>query len=212
MTSLTALDDLITSRSLLKHPFYLRWSAGELTLKELRTYAKEYFRLIERIPGIVARVRERTEDKALRLRIAENQREEQQHVELWKRFARSLGVSEFELLSHHASSKTEAAIRTLEAVAEKDFGSGAAAMYALELELPKIAATKKDGLCRFYGLTSEDAHAYFDEHLNEEEHLQVWRAIEVDAKSAEASCDASLCAQHEVLDAVCEACGIALQC
>ena len=56
---------------------------------------------------------------------------------------------------------------------------------ALEAELPKIAKTKKDGLCAWYNLASEDAQIYFDEHLKEEEHLQVWRGVPVDPKRGE---------------------------
>ena len=57
--TLSTLDPFIASMSLLKHPFYQKWSKGELTKGDLAFYAKEYFHLVERIPGIVARVHER---------------------------------------------------------------------------------------------------------------------------------------------------------
>ncbi len=211
-TSVTSFDGLIAQRSVLKHPFYVRWSAGELTIDHLCFYAKEYFRLVERIPGIVERVRDCVEDRELRDRIHRNVVEEQEHVGLWKRFARSLGLSERELLAHKVSAKTQEAIRTLEELAEMGSDEGMAAMYALEKELPAIAQAKKDGLTRFYGLTSSDAHIYFDEHLGEEKHLEVWRAKDVDAERSRIAATTSLTAQHAILDAVCEACGIPLLC
>ncbi len=209
---LSALDPLIADKSLLKHPFYVAWSKGELTLGDLRVYAKEYFHLVQRIPGIVARVGERVSDRHLQGQIAENMREEQEHVDLWKRFAWSLGLSEQELLSHQPSEKVQKAVDTLEKLAEQGQDEGITAMYALEAELPAIAQTKKQGLCDFYGLVSEDAQIYFDEHLKEEKHLEVWRAFDVNAKAANASAATSLTAQNQVLDAVCDACGISMTC
>jgi pyrroloquinoline quinone (PQQ) biosynthesis protein C len=81
-------------------------------------------------------------------------------------------------------------------------------MYSMEAELPKIAKTKKEGLCAWYNLSSEDAQIYFDEHLKEEEHLKVWRSAAVDAARSQTIAKKSLQAQNKVLDGVCELCGI----
>lgn len=211
-TALSSFDSLIASRSLLKHPFYVKWSKGELTLDDLRIYAKEYFHLVERIPGVVARVAERVADAELKGQILQNMVEEQEHVELWKRFAKSLGLSGDELTAHVPSQKVQDAVTMLEQTAESGMDEGITAMYALEAELPAIAQTKKDGLCSFYGLDSEDAQIYFDAHLHEEEHLKVWRSFSVNAARAETAATTSLNAQNQVLDAVCEACGISMVC
>ena len=212
MNTLTSLHDLIATQSLLKHPFYQKWSKGELTKEDLAFYAKEYFHLVERIPGIVARVHERATDAQSRLKISGNIMEEQEHTKLWKRFARSLGISEKELLAHVPSMKTQQAIRSLEKTCEESFEAGVAAVYAIELELPKIAETKKQGLSDFYGLTSEDAQIYFDEHLKEEEHLQVWRSMPMEACDLTEAARTSMAAQNQVLDAVCEGRGISMDC
>lgn len=205
---LSSLDSLIRSRTLLEHPFYKRWSAGKLTKDELKIYAKEYFHLVERVPGIVERVRDRVQEPAMRARIDQNVVEEQEHVELWKRFAKSLGISERELTSYEPSAMARKAVASIEKLVEESADAGISAVYAMELELPAIAATKKQGLCDFYGLTSDDAHAYFDEHLCEEEHLKVWRIRPVDEATARRSATVSLSAQHTVLDAVCKKAGI----
>src|SRR3989338_3233981 len=102
---LSQFDSLIASKSLLKHPFYQKWSKGELTLNDLKIYAKEYFHLVERIPGVVASVAERAKTKNLKTQIEKNVTEEQEHVELWKRFAKSLGISETELTAYVPSDK-----------------------------------------------------------------------------------------------------------
>lgn len=211
MNNLSQFDSLIASRSLLKHPFYQKWSKGELTMDDMKVYAKEYFHLVERIPGMVASVRDRAADRDLKDQIDENVREEQEHVELWKRFAKSVGVPEAELLAHQPSDIVVKAVATLEKACEGTFSEGVSAIYALELELPAIATTKKQGLSDFYGLTSEDAQIYFDEHLKEEKHLDVWRAMPVEG-DLEQAVDCSLTAQNQVLDGVCEICGISLHC
>lgn len=208
---LSVLDPIIASKSLLKHPFYVKWTKGELTLQDLRVYAKEYFHLVERIPGIVARVRDRAPETAMRAMIDENRREEEEHVELWKRFAHSLGISQEELASHAPSQKTVDAVESLETLAEISYENGVVGMYALERELPAIAQTKKDGLCAFYGLASEDAQVYFDEHLKEEKHLEVWQSLPLPSCAA-AAAQISLAAQNQLLDAVCEECGISMAC
>lgn len=208
---LSQFDSLIASRSLLKHPFYQKWSKGELTLKDMKVYAKEYFHLVERIPGMVASVRDRAKDRNLKTMIDRNVREEQHHVELWKRFAKSVGVTENELSEYQPSAIVRSAVQNLEQTCQGTFSEGVAAIYALELELPAIAKTKKEGLCDFYDLTSEDAQIYFDEHLNEEKHLDVWRSMPIEGDLEQAT-ESSLDAQNQVLDGVCKICGIEMDC
>ena len=214
MTTLQVFDDLIASRSLLLHPFYVKWSNGELSMDDMNVYAKEYFHLARRIPGIVERVRDRAQEQSPHMiaMIEENMEEEQEHVDLWKRFANSLGITNEELEAYQPSATVQEAVTALEEVAEGTFEDGIAAMYALEKELPEIAQTKKDGLCKFYGLESEDAHIYFDEHLKEEKHIAVWLSVQVDDAQAETAVRKSLDAQNKVLDAVCEVAGIDCEC
>ncbi len=209
---LSTLDPFIASRSVLRHPFYLKWSAGELTMDDMRVYAKEYFHLVSRIPGIVAAVAGRIDDPSLKSQVEQNAAEETEHVELWKRFARSVGVSDQELSDYEPSALARAAVSKLEERAAAGVEEGIVAMYALERELPAIAETKKRGLEEFYGLTSEDAHIYFDEHLKEEQHLDVWRSFDLRGDDLLDAAGVSLDAQHQVLDAVCQVAGIEYHC
>lgn len=214
--SLTHLDEFITSKGLLTHYFYeQKWNNGELTKDELALYAKEYFHLAKAVPGIVSRVKDRAVERGrtdLLSHIDSNIEEETEHIELWKRFAKSLDVSEAELESYVPHQLTQEAVSELEELAEGSLEDGVTAMYAMELTLPEIAQSKKDGLCKHYNLTSEDAHIYFDEHLNEEEHFAVWRKVEVDPVRSMQVAKASLRAQHKVLDGVCEVSGFCISC
>ena len=216
--SLTHLDDFITSKSLLTHYFYeQKWNMGELTQDELALYAKEYFHLAKAVPGIVSRVQSRAEDRGMTDLVSDiekNVAEETEHIDLWKRFASSVGVSAEELESHEPHQFTKEAVAEIEELADGSLEDGVTAMYAMELALPAIAKTKKDGLCKHYNLpeSNADAHVYFDEHLNEEEHFSVWRKIEVDPVRAMYITKASLRSQHKVLDGVCEVSGFCISC
>ena len=215
-TSLEQLDDFIRSKGLLTHYFYeQKWNNGELSKEERAVYAKEYFHLAKRVPVIVTNVRDRAiarGETALVTEIEKNIVEETEHIELWKRFSLSLGVSEEDLENYNPHELTKEAVNELEELSKGSFEDGVTAMYAMELTLPEISQTKKDGLCKHYDLNSEDAHVYFDEHLNEEEHFAVWRKVEVDPVRAMTITKASLKAQHKVLDGVCEMCGFCVTC
>ncbi|PIR53674.1 pyrroloquinoline quinone biosynthesis protein PqqC [Candidatus Peregrinibacteria bacterium CG10_big_fil_rev_8_21_14_0_10_42_8] len=214
--SLQQLDEFIRNNGLLTHYFYeQKWNNGELTKDQLALYAKEYFHLAKRVPVIVSNVRDRAiarGDTALVAEIEKNIEEETEHIELWKRFSRSLGLSEQDLESYEPHRLTKEAVNELEELSKGSFEDGVTAMYAMELTLPEISQTKKEGLSKHYNLTSEDAHVYFDEHLNEEEHFSVWRKVEVDPVRAKTIIQASLKAQHKVLDGVCEMCGFCVTC
>jgi len=214
--SLQQLDEFIRSNGLLTHYFYeQKWNNGELTKDELALYAKEYFHLAKRVPVIVSNVRDRAiarGDSSLLAEIEKNIEEETAHIDLWKRFSSTLGVSEDDLENHVPHALTQEAVNELEELSKGSFEDGVTAMYAMELTLPEISQTKKEGLSKHYNLTSEDAHVYFDEHLNEEEHFSVWRKVEVDPTRAKTITQASLKAQHKVLDGVCEMCGFCVTC
>lgn len=212
MFSLTDLDALIAARSLLKHPFYQRWSRGQLTQGDLQTYVKEYFHLVQRVPSFVTSIRDRITDQKKRAEVEQNRVEEQEHIALWEDFAESLGVTREELSAYVPSRKTQEAMLEMDRLSRESEESGVAAMYALERELPEIAQTKKDGLCRFYNLTSSRAHRYFDEHLKEAKHLHVWQSFTITAEKAIPAAEGSMDAQNKVLDAVCEIRGISMDC
>lgn len=197
----TKLDALVSERSLLKHPFYRAWSAGELSQDSLAGYAKEYFQLVKTVPGLVDDVRRHAPPR-MQDELAAHRDEEEAHVNEWARFAGALGVSAADLAAHEPRPETRRALATLTAATSSSYEAGAAALYALELEIPKIAQTKMDGLGAFYGLASDDALSYFRLHAEADvRHAATWRAqLGPDDVRATAAASASLDAQHLLLD------------
>jgi pyrroloquinoline-quinone synthase len=204
------IDTEIEKHSLLKHPFYKMWSEGKLTIDHLQGYSREYFQLVKIVPKFVESIAQaagkpgKPDDDS----ITNNAREEAEHVELWARFAMALGVSRNDLVSYGGSEKTNEAVGKLMGLAGLPFEEAVAAMYAYEMELPKISRSKIDGLKNLYGMDSEDATKYFEIHEEADvRHAQVWREIlqRIPSEKHETVINAaikSLQAQNMLLDSV----------
>src|SRR6267378_3018517 len=93
------IDEEIERRSLLKHPFYEMWTQGKLTREHLSGYSMEYFQLVKAVPEMVENIEENS-GNSFKQEIAGNLREESEHVNLWTKFAVSLGVSNRELIAY----------------------------------------------------------------------------------------------------------------
>jgi pyrroloquinoline-quinone synthase len=203
------IDLEIEKHSLLKHPFYKMWSEGKLTIDHLQGYSKEYFQLVKIIPQFVESIAKKTansDDEGSS--IAKNAREEAEHIELWIRFATALGVSRSDIVNYGGLEKTKEAVAKLMTLGNFTFEQAVAAMYAYEMELPKISRSKIDGLKKFYSVDSEDATKYFEVHEEADvRHARLWREIlqQIPAEKHEAALRAaieSLKAQNMLLDSV----------
>ncbi|MDQ3909125.1 MAG: iron-containing redox enzyme family protein [Thermoproteota archaeon] len=197
----------IEKHSLLKHSFYKMWSEGKLTIEHLQGYSKEYFQLVKIVPKFVESIAEARGNSGT---LTNNAHEEAEHIELWVKFATALGVSRSDLISYGGSEKTNEAVAKLMGLADLEFEEAVAAMYAYEMELPKISRSKIDGLKKLYGMDSEDATKYFEIHEEADvRHAQVWREIlqRIPLERHEAAINAaikSLQAQNMLLDSVYE--------
>lgn len=170
------IDELIEKQSLLKHPFYVMWSEGKLTIDSLNGYSKEYFQLVKSVPLFVGAIIQQGPDY-VKSELESNQKEEAEHIKPWMKFAGALGVSQEELEKYGGLEKTGKAVSELSSLMNS-FEGGAAAMYALEQEIPKISLTKIEGMRKFYDMTSDDAIEYFRLHAEADiRHAATWRRI-----------------------------------
>ena len=209
MTGVVELINIeIEKQSLLKHPFYQMWSEGKLNANHLQGYSKEYFNLVQAVPEFVRNIRGLTNDASLEGMLAQNLREESDHVEAWMKFAISLGVSRDELLNHRSARKTREAVLALNSLTRLSLEEAAAAMYAYESELPKISTSKINGLMKYYGIDNSDATSYFEIHKEADiRHAGMWRDIleTVSSDKIDSVFDAgfkSLEAQNRLLDSI----------
>ena len=166
---LSELDEIITSRHLLKHPFYQLWSEGKLSLDSLRQYAKQYYSHVLAFPTYVsgahsncAAIKDRQE---LLGNLIEEEGGQTTHAELWLRFAEALEVSRDEVEQTVPLPETAALDASFSDLTKRrSFIAAIAALYAYELQLADVAESKQAGLKQFYGITERRGLEFFIVH------------------------------------------------
>jgi pyrroloquinoline-quinone synthase len=163
------LLEAVSEYSMLKHPFYKAWSEGKLSKAVLAEYAKQYYAHVRAFPTYVSAVHSRCEDLSVRRELLENlieeERGEENHPELWLRFAESLGVAREEARTAELLPATRDSVNRLRLLTHSDdYREGLAALLAYESQIPEVARTKREGLKSFYEITDERAVSFFRVH------------------------------------------------
>ncbi|HUS10266.1 MAG TPA: CADD family putative folate metabolism protein, partial [Pyrinomonadaceae bacterium] len=163
------LRDAVMQYSMLKHPFYVAWTEGKLTKSVLAEYAKQYYAHVRAFPAYVSAVHSRCEDLSIRQQLLENlieeERGEENHPELWLRFAEGLGVDRGDVRSAQLLPSTKDSVRRLQSLTQsEDYREGLAALLAYESQIPQVAQTKREGLKSFYDLEDERSVSFFRVH------------------------------------------------
>ena len=172
MDLIDRLDAVRERWNLLEHPFYRRWSCGELRKDELAHYAGEYRHAVVALA-----------ETAQKTGNAEHAKEEAGHVALWEDFAAAFG----------ADTSREPAPETAECVlawtAPGDRLEALAVMYAIEAGQPAVSQAKLDGLAEHYGVAGDEPGArYFALHseLDHEHAAESKRELEAQADAPDA--------------------------
>jgi pyrroloquinoline-quinone synthase len=146
--------------NVLEHPFYLRWSAGELNAGELRLYAGQYRHAVVALADASAGAA-RCAPLELAAGLQRHAEEEREHVALWDAFARAAGSD--------SPAEEEPLAATCDCAAAWTAGGSLldrlAVLYAVEAGQPEVSQTKLDGLEAHYGFsTVGPATEYFRLH------------------------------------------------
>ena len=140
--TLEQLDELIQSRSILMHPFYVAWQRGELTAEQLATYAQVYYPHVEAFTGYLKSAIEAAEDDSVRIELEGNLEDElnnpKAHNELWLDFAVGLGLPRSNLLNSAQHQAAENMVNTFGGLARGESGAALAALYAYESQQPEV--------------------------------------------------------------------------
>jgi pyrroloquinoline-quinone synthase len=164
MDVLARLDEARRATNVLEHPFYERWSAGELSARELNVYAGEYRHAVLALARASALLASSIGSE-YRAGLERHAEQERAHVALWDEFARA--TREADTDGAHAagapSKQTRACAKAW--TAGEDALEHLAVLYAIEASQPEIARTKLEGLSEHYGYTDEGpAVEYFTLH------------------------------------------------
>ena len=214
--TLARLDQLIQSRSILNHPFYVAWQDGELSAEQLAIYARVYYPHVAAFTGYLNLALRSAEDEIVRAELETNLDDElnnpKAHKELWLDFAEGLGVSRWTLPNEARHPAAENIVNTFERLSRIDSAQALAALYVYESQQPEVSRLKSDGLQELYGVDDPKTLAYFEVHAETDiEHRQGERqALEIcleNGASAEevlASAEQALDAYWGLLDGNCE--------
>jgi len=212
---LDEIDKNIAAKHLLKHPFYLAWTRGELSRDALADYARQYYHHVVAFPTYLSAAHAKCEDQATRKQLLSNLIDEEaglpNHPELWLKFAEGLGVSASDVRKSEKWSETTDLIDIFRQVCrDGSTAEGLAALYAYESQIPEICESKIDGLKKHYGFTSPEHYQYFTVHIEaDREHSDAERkmlAAYIDKQnfeSVKASVNRVLEALWEMLSGVC---------
>jgi pyrroloquinoline-quinone synthase len=181
--------------NVLEHPFYKRWSCGELTRDELGYYAGQYRHAVVALADAAT--------TAARIAGPEHAEEERAHVALWDEFAAELGV----IGEQRPNSDTAECARAWSGAS--DAPEALAILYAVESGQPDVSRTKVEGLAEHYGIDADSpAASYFALHSERDvEHAAHSRRLleevaEEDADRLVASAEAALRGNWRLLDGV----------
>jgi pyrroloquinoline-quinone synthase len=185
---------------------------GSLPKESLQVYAQQYYQHVRAFPENLKQLSSRSSGPLAEMidaNVAEELNPVAPHPELWRQFARSLGVEDTEIESSRPLPGVAALLDTYEEVSSQGSAAQAVAcFYAYESQVPEIAKQKIVGLKRYYGITEPQALEYFAVHEEADvRHRAAWRnwlASEKDADSFGVLCAAerSLKALWGALDAV----------
>jgi pyrroloquinoline-quinone synthase len=176
------IDELLRERHLLKHPFYVAWSSGELPLETLRDYAGQYYRFESAFPRFVAAAYSRLDKAGDRRVLLQNLIDEEggapTHPELWLDFARGIGLSRRATLEARPNGATKALLACYERLTRGRPEEAVSALYAYESIFPEIAAEKSRGLRAHYGIRDRPTHEFFRVHTGADvEHSRAERSV-----------------------------------
>jgi pyrroloquinoline-quinone synthase len=167
------LNNLLEELHLLKHPVYQSWNEGTLTLDTLKIYAKEYYHHVAAFPRYISQIHSFCPDILDRQVLLENlideEKGENNHPELWLRFAEGLGVSRKEVKQLPELSTTKELVEGYFELVKTDYATGLGALYAYERQTPEVSKSKIDGLKKHYSVCDKKTLEFFSIHQTADE-------------------------------------------
>lgn len=174
-----ALHQQLNPWHLLSHPFYQAWNAGILSKETLQIYAMEYYHHVSAFPRYISAIHSLCPNIKIRQILLGNLLEEEQgeenHPELWQRFAEGLGLLRDNLNDSPKLKATRDLVDGYLDLTRSDFATGLGALYAYECQTPAVAKSKIEGLKEHYGIEDERTLQFFSVHKETDE----WHAADI---------------------------------
>jgi pyrroloquinoline-quinone synthase len=173
------IEQVRAEHNVLEHPFYVRWSAGELSSDELARYSGQYRHATEALAKLCADT-VAVAPEAHRDEIGRHAAEEQDHIALWDGFVEAVGGE----IGAEPTAETAECVHAW--TAPSGYLTALGRLYAIESGQPAISKTKREGLASFYGVGDGAGNEYFRVHeASDEAHADESRRL-IEEQSFEA--------------------------
>jgi pyrroloquinoline-quinone synthase len=183
---LAVVEEALVGRRLLTHPFYRRWSQGQLVRSELGAYAGQYRHIEASLPAWLRSIQSSTPNSVVHDLVQRNLDDEvggaATHVELFERFAVAVGAPTCG--DAEVAPATRCLLDTHAELVASSAAEGLAAVLTYELQAPEISASKADGLRSLYGVEG-DGVTFWDTHAQVEDDHASWTLDAVVAAGGE---------------------------
>jgi len=164
-------DSLISKLShkhLLKHEFYQAWSCGSVPMETLRLYAQQYYYHVKAFPRYISATHSHCDDIKARQFLLENlideEKGDENHPELWMRFAEGMGESRDHVKNADLLPETAKLVDTFIDFTRKSYADGLGALFAYEHQIPEVATFKIEALRKHYNIHQASTLSFFEVH------------------------------------------------
>jgi pyrroloquinoline-quinone synthase len=176
--------------NVLEHPFYQRWSMGELSREELAEYSGQYRHATAAIARLSASIAESAPEEE-RAALRRHASEEEAHIALWDGFVDAVGGD----ADAAPTAETRECVKAW--TAADDRLSQIVRLYAIESGQPEISRTKREGLAEHYGVGNGPGNEYFRLHEKADVHHAAAGRSLIEAHLADADPDALVAAAED---------------
>lgn len=170
---LTYFNKALEDWNLLNHTFYQQWNEGTLKHETLQLYAKEYYHHVAAFPRYISQIHSLCTNQKSRQILLDNlideEKGDENHPELWLRFAEGLKVSRSSISSFPQLSSTKKLVDGFFNLVKTDFATGLGALYAYERQTPVVSTSKISGLKTHYNIHEEKYLQFFSVHEKTDE-------------------------------------------
>ena len=154
---------------LLKHPFYVQWTKGQLSRESLQNYATQYYHHVSAFPRYISALHSLCESSENRKVLLENLNEEEgaggdPHPVLWMHFTEGLGLKKEDVQNAPLCQSIQELIKMFFSYCRSSYPEGLSALYSYEYQVPEVAETKIQGLKEHYDLTDKKSLLFFTVH------------------------------------------------